>query len=55
MMMFLHSHRFVASALNGIAASWDNAKSKLSEWVGNDPCGEKWPGVYCTQNRVTSM
>ncbi|BAT13406.1 leucine-rich repeat receptor protein kinase HPCA1 [Oryza sativa Japonica Group] len=43
------------SALNGIAASWDNAKSKLSEWVGNDPCGEKWPGVYCTQNRVTSI
>ncbi|KAF0895247.1 hypothetical protein E2562_008578 [Oryza meyeriana var. granulata] len=43
------------SALNGIAASWDNTKSKLSDWVGNDPCGEKWSGVYCTQNRVTSI
>uniref|UniRef100_A0A0D9XQS7 non-specific serine/threonine protein kinase n=1 Tax=Leersia perrieri TaxID=77586 RepID=A0A0D9XQS7_9ORYZ len=43
------------SALKGIAASWDNAKSKLPDWAGNDPCGEKWSGVYCTQNRVTSI
>ncbi|XP_015697764.1 leucine-rich repeat receptor protein kinase HPCA1-like [Oryza brachyantha] len=43
------------SALKGIAASWDNAMSKLSDWVGNDPCGQKWPGVSCIQNRVTSI
>uniref|UniRef100_A0A0E0MKP9 Protein kinase domain-containing protein n=1 Tax=Oryza punctata TaxID=4537 RepID=A0A0E0MKP9_ORYPU len=40
------------SGLNGIAGSWG---SKPSNWVGNDPCGDKWIGIICTGNRVTSI
>uniref|UniRef100_A0ACD5XRF8 Uncharacterized protein n=1 Tax=Avena sativa TaxID=4498 RepID=A0ACD5XRF8_AVESA len=40
------------SGLTGIAASWN---SKPSNWVGNDPCGDKWVGIICTQDRVTSI
>uniref|UniRef100_A0A0E0BQE7 non-specific serine/threonine protein kinase n=1 Tax=Oryza glumipatula TaxID=40148 RepID=A0A0E0BQE7_9ORYZ len=40
------------SGLKGIAGSWDSAPSN---WAGNDPCGDKWIGIICTGNRVTSM
>uniref|UniRef100_A0A0D9XXT6 non-specific serine/threonine protein kinase n=1 Tax=Leersia perrieri TaxID=77586 RepID=A0A0D9XXT6_9ORYZ len=40
------------SGLNGIAANWD---TKPSNWVGNDPCTDKWIGIICTGNRVTSI
>ncbi|KAK1628387.1 hypothetical protein QYE76_002702 [Lolium multiflorum] len=40
------------SGLTGIAASWN---TKPSNWVGNDPCGDKWVGIICTQDRVTSI
>jgi hypothetical protein len=43
---------FAAAGLTGIAASWN---TKPSNWVGNDPCGDKWVGIICTQDRVTSM
>uniref|UniRef100_A0A0E0BY38 Serine-threonine/tyrosine-protein kinase catalytic domain-containing protein n=1 Tax=Oryza meridionalis TaxID=40149 RepID=A0A0E0BY38_9ORYZ len=40
------------SGLKGIAGSWDSAPSN---WAGNDPCGDKWIGIICTGNRVTSI
>ncbi|CAM0952750.1 unnamed protein product [Alopecurus aequalis] len=40
------------SGLTGIAASWSNSPSN---WVGNDPCGDKWIGIICAQDRVTSI
>ncbi|XP_040385415.1 leucine-rich repeat receptor protein kinase HPCA1 [Oryza brachyantha] len=40
------------SGLNGIAGSWD---SRPSNWNGLDPCGDKWIGIICTGNRVTSI
>ncbi|KAL5225940.1 hypothetical protein ABZP36_012579 [Zizania latifolia] len=41
-----------ASGLSGIAANWD---PKPSNWDGNDPCGDKWMGIMCTGDRVTSI
>jgi Leucine-rich repeat (LRR) protein len=41
-----------ASGLNGLAGSWGSAPSN---WAGNDPCGDKWIGIICTGNRVTSI
>ena len=46
------SSMFAAAGLTGIAASWN---TKPSNWVGNDPCGDKWVGILCIQDRVTSM
>ncbi|BAT09876.1 Os10g0145800 [Oryza sativa Japonica Group] len=44
-----------AAGLNGIAGSWDT-DTKPSNWGnGNDPCGDKWIGIICTGNRVTSI
>ncbi|KAM3197228.1 hypothetical protein ACQJBY_072728 [Aegilops geniculata] len=40
------------AGLTGIAASWD---TKPSNWDGNDPCSDKWIGIICTQDRVTSI
>ncbi|KAG8093416.1 hypothetical protein GUJ93_ZPchr0012g19467 [Zizania palustris] len=40
------------SGLSGIAANWD---TKPSNWDGNDPCGDKWMGIICTGDRVTSI
>uniref|UniRef100_N1QWM1 non-specific serine/threonine protein kinase n=1 Tax=Aegilops tauschii TaxID=37682 RepID=N1QWM1_AEGTA len=40
------------AGLTGIAASWD---TKPSNWDGNDPCGDKWIGIICIQDRVTSI
>uniref|UniRef100_A0A0E0J804 Protein kinase domain-containing protein n=1 Tax=Oryza nivara TaxID=4536 RepID=A0A0E0J804_ORYNI len=40
------------SGLNGLAGSWGSAPSN---WAGNDPCGDKWIGIICTGNRVTSI
>ncbi|VAH57401.1 unnamed protein product [Triticum turgidum subsp. durum] len=40
------------AGLTGIAASWD---TKPSNWDGNDPCGDKWIGIMCIQDRVTSI
>ncbi|KQJ91855.1 probable leucine-rich repeat receptor-like protein kinase At5g49770 [Brachypodium distachyon] len=40
------------AGLIGIAASWN---THPSNWVGNDPCGEKWIGISCTGDRVTSI
>ena len=41
-----------ASALTAIADNW---KNKPSNWNGNDPCRDKWVGIICTGNRVTSV
>ncbi|CAL4896521.1 unnamed protein product [Urochloa decumbens] len=41
------------AGLTGIADSWD--ANKPSNWNGNDPCGDKWTGIICIGNRVTSI
>ncbi|KAG2623503.1 leucine-rich repeat receptor protein kinase HPCA1-like isoform X1 [Panicum virgatum] len=41
-----------SSALTAIADNW---KNKPSNWNGNDPCRDKWIGILCTGNRVTSI
>jgi hypothetical protein len=41
-----------AAGLNGIADSWNK---KPSNWNGIDPCGDKWIGITCTGDRITSM
>ncbi|KAG2615328.1 leucine-rich repeat receptor protein kinase HPCA1-like isoform X1 [Panicum virgatum] len=41
-----------SSALTAIADNW---KNKPSNWNGNDPCRDKWVGIICTGNRVTSV
>ncbi|CAN6326117.1 unnamed protein product [Urochloa humidicola] len=41
-----------SAALTAIADNW---KSKPSNWNGNDPCRDKWIGIICTGNRVTSV
>jgi len=40
------------AGLNGIKDSWNK---KPSNWVGTDPCGDKWIGIDCTGDRVTSI
>ncbi|KAL6905887.1 hypothetical protein ACP4OV_003488 [Aristida adscensionis] len=46
---FLHD----TAGLTGIADSW--SKKKPSNWNGIDPCGDKWIGITCTGNRITSI
>ncbi|OEL31129.1 putative leucine-rich repeat receptor-like protein kinase [Dichanthelium oligosanthes] len=41
-----------SAGLTAIAASWN---TKPSNWVGIDPCGDKWTGIMCTVDRVTSI
>lgn len=53
LILFLTLSICSASGLNGIAANWD--KNKPSNWNGNNPCGDKWTGIICIGNRVTSM
>ncbi|PWA82410.1 leucine-rich repeat protein kinase family protein [Artemisia annua] len=33
----------------------DNWQNTPPNWVGSDPCGDKWDGITCTDSRVTSM
>ncbi|KAK1628459.1 hypothetical protein QYE76_002774 [Lolium multiflorum] len=40
------------SGLIGIADSW---KYRPSNWGGDDPCGDKWFGIICIGDRVTSI
>jgi hypothetical protein len=39
-------------ALRSLASSWQNTPSN---WVGDDPCGDLWVGIECTNSRVTSL
>ncbi|XP_010930348.3 leucine-rich repeat receptor protein kinase HPCA1 [Elaeis guineensis] len=41
-----------AAVLNSLASSWDNTPSN---WIGSDPCGDKWVGISCTNSRVISI
>ncbi|TKW25150.1 hypothetical protein SEVIR_3G097100v4 [Setaria viridis] len=41
-----------SAGLTAIAANW---KNKPSNWNGDDPCRDKWIGIICTGNRVTSI
>ncbi|KAL6642385.1 hypothetical protein ACP70R_020566 [Stipagrostis hirtigluma subsp. patula] len=52
---FCHLGRYKCAGpavLSGIADSWNK---KPSNWKGNDPCGDKWIGITCTRNRITSI
>ncbi|CAD6270256.1 unnamed protein product [Miscanthus lutarioriparius] len=40
------------AGLNGIKDSWNKLPSN---WMGTDPCGDKWIGITCTGNRVTGI
>lgn len=40
-------------ALVALQVEW-NAASTL-QWIGNDPCGDKWVGVLCEGQRVQSL
>jgi Leucine-rich repeat (LRR) protein len=40
---------------SALIAITDNWKNKPSNWNGNDPCRDKWIGIICTGNRVTSV
>lgn len=42
-----------ASALRALRDStWQNTPPN---WVGSDPCADRWDGIGCTNSRVTSM
>ncbi|KAF2310140.1 hypothetical protein GH714_006712 [Hevea brasiliensis] len=33
----------------------DSWKNKPSSWTGDDPCGDKWEGIQCSNSRITDM
>ncbi|XP_071696724.1 leucine-rich repeat receptor protein kinase HPCA1-like isoform X2 [Rutidosis leptorrhynchoides] len=33
----------------------DNWQNTPPNWVGSDPCEDKWDGIHCTDSRVTSI
>ncbi|XP_065849483.1 leucine-rich repeat receptor protein kinase HPCA1-like isoform X1 [Euphorbia lathyris] len=41
-----------ASSLNALKSIWQNTPPN---WVGADPCGDRWDGIKCTNSRVTSI
>ncbi|WCJ26086.1 Leucine-rich repeat protein kinase family protein [Euphorbia peplus] len=41
-----------ASSLNGLKSEWQNTPPN---WVGADPCGDRWDGIKCTNSRVTTI
>ncbi|KAL8527577.1 hypothetical protein ACS0TY_005436 [Phlomoides rotata] len=46
------THSGDLAALNAVKSSWKNLPPN---WVGGDPCGNKWEGIDCTDTRVTSL
>uniref|UniRef100_A0A251UKB5 Putative leucine-rich repeat domain, L domain-like protein n=1 Tax=Helianthus annuus TaxID=4232 RepID=A0A251UKB5_HELAN len=38
--------------LEALKDSWQNIPPN---WVGSDPCGDKWDGISCNDLRVTSI
>jgi len=40
------------SALNSLKSNWKNTPPT---WIGSDPCGGGWEGIWCTGSRITSM
>ncbi|KAJ0780946.1 putative protein kinase RLK-Pelle-LRR-VIII-1 family [Helianthus annuus] len=38
--------------LEALKDSWQNIPPN---WVGSDPCGDKWDGISCNDSRVTSI
>ncbi|RZR95622.1 hypothetical protein BHM03_00024475 [Ensete ventricosum] len=42
----------IAVALHGVASNWQNIPSN---WAGEDPCGDNWQGVKCSNSHITSM
>ncbi|XP_031263857.1 protein STRUBBELIG-RECEPTOR FAMILY 7-like [Pistacia vera] len=32
-----------------------NSPGQLSQWAGDDPCGQSWKGVTCSGQRVTEI
>ncbi|KAJ8484220.1 hypothetical protein OPV22_016705 [Ensete ventricosum] len=41
-----------AVALHGVASNWQNIPSN---WAGEDPCGDNWQGVKCSNSHITSI
>ncbi|KAH8509911.1 hypothetical protein H0E87_007721 [Populus deltoides] len=40
------------SALNSLKSNWKNTPPT---WIGSDPCGGGWEGIWCTGSRITSI
>ncbi|KAI3924505.1 hypothetical protein MKW98_032706 [Papaver atlanticum] len=40
------------AALQSLKGSWENSPPN---WESNDPCGNQWDGVGCSDSRVTSL
>ncbi|KAF4403649.1 hypothetical protein G4B88_002502 [Cannabis sativa] len=40
------------NALLSLMSSWENLSMN---WEGQDPCGENWQGVWCSDSRVTKI
>lgn len=41
-----------AAVLKSLKDTWEGIPPN---WVGSDPCGDRWEGIDCTQSRVTSI
>ncbi|XP_059445078.1 leucine-rich repeat receptor protein kinase HPCA1-like isoform X1 [Corylus avellana] len=40
---------------NGLLSLMNDMKNTPPNWVGSDPCGNKWDGIVCTNSRVTTL
>ncbi|CAH1444137.1 unnamed protein product [Lactuca virosa] len=58
-LLFIFIHVLLTSAQNQdivyLQALMDNLHNTPPNWVGSDPCVEKWDGISCIESRVTSI
>ncbi|GKE13580.1 probable leucine-rich repeat receptor-like protein kinase isoform X1 [Tanacetum coccineum] len=45
----------LSGAVVYLQALKDNLQNTPPNWVGSDPCGNKWDGITCRDSRVTSI
>ncbi|KAI3810641.1 hypothetical protein L1987_20262 [Smallanthus sonchifolius] len=59
LLVLVFIHVLLASGQNQdfvyLQALKDNWKNTPPNWVGSDPCGDKWDGITCTDSRITSI
>nr|GEW34524.1 probable leucine-rich repeat receptor-like protein kinase At5g49770 [Tanacetum cinerariifolium] len=59
LLVLLSAHVLLTSCQNQdivyLQALKDNWQNTPPNWVGSDPCGNKWDGITCTDSRVTSI
>nr|XP_043622683.1 leucine-rich repeat receptor protein kinase HPCA1-like [Erigeron canadensis] len=57
LLLFLHILLISAQSQDIVylKALKDSLQNTPPNWVGSDPCGEKWDGITCTDSRVTSI